>query len=531
MHATIASKVMRNTACNILGRAWSVLVALALTPYIIGKIGLEGYGIWALVSVVTGYFGLLDFGIGSSFVKYIAEFSARAQHGKIASLINTGLIFYSVLGLLLVAVAALCMPWLLSLLKIPAAFHQEASFVVFIGIVLFAGSNALSPFAALQSGMQRMDIVNTISFAVSIPSALGTVYFLEQGLGLRGLMVNNALVFVLTALINGVIAFKLLPGLRISLLAFDREMFARLFAFGYRVQITRISSIVVSQTDKLLIVYFLSLGLVAFYQLGSSMLYYAMSACGLLVSALMPAFTEIDAKEGRQALSDSYLRSVKYVSAAAVPLFMFLALASAKLIFIWMGLGYAHAVPVIRILCLGFLINAIAQVSSGVCMAIDRIQLMSAASVLIVFLNIVLSVVLVKLFGFFGIAWGSALAVNIGTVYFLYRLHGFLGIPLRSFFKPVVIYLLPAAAAAALAWGVDAVFLLSAGKTVTRGLALVSLCVQAAVFGLAYAGIIYRARLFDRRDVEFVRQKLPLLLPNRYFSRGGKNGPVSDLRR
>jgi O-antigen/teichoic acid export membrane protein len=507
---SVSAKIVRNTFSNIAGRFWGIAVAIFLTPYIIGHIGVERYGIWALVGVITGYFGLLDFGIGSSFVKYIAEFFARKERGRINSLINTGIIFYSVLGLVLIGVAAVSMRLLLSFLKIPAAFHQEASFVIFLGIVLFVGSNALSPFVALQTGLQRMDIINKISIAASIPSVLGTVYFLEHGFGLQGLMINNAIVFVLTSVVNMIVAFRIMPGLRINAVMFDRAMFAKLFTFGYRVQLARLSGVVTSQTDKILIVYFLNIGLVTYYQLGSSMINYAISVCALFVSALMPAFTEIEAKGDRRALVDAYLQSVKYLSAFTVPIFVFLMVIASKVIFVWMGLGYGKAILVIRILCAGFMINTIAQVASAVCMAIDRPQFMSTASVIIVFLSVGLSMALVKIFGFLGIAWGSSIAVNIGTIYFLSKLHAALRVPQRKFFGKIITYLIPSVAAAAIAGAVD-LFVMAQGITMTRVTALWMAFIQFMIFGLVYGGWIYFAKLFDLRDVEFVQQKLPFL--------------------
>ena len=90
----ISHKIIRNSVFNILGRAWGALVALFLIPYIIKYIGVERYGVWALVGVLTGYFGLLDFGIGYAFSKYIAEFYAKKDYDEINRIVNTGFVFY-----------------------------------------------------------------------------------------------------------------------------------------------------------------------------------------------------------------------------------------------------------------------------------------------------------------------------------------------------------------------------------------------------------------------------------------------------
>ena len=118
---SISLKIIRNTVFNIAGRSWSVLVSLVLTPYILHRIGMERFGIWALAGSLTGYFSLLDFGVGASFVKYIAEFNARNEHEKVNQLVNSGWILYSILGILIMAAALFLVRPLFVFFKVPSA--------------------------------------------------------------------------------------------------------------------------------------------------------------------------------------------------------------------------------------------------------------------------------------------------------------------------------------------------------------------------------------------------------------------------
>lgn len=67
----LSQKTIRNTLFNLIGRFWAMFVALLLTPYIVSKLGTQRFGLWSLVSVITSYFGLLDLGIGVSFMKKV----------------------------------------------------------------------------------------------------------------------------------------------------------------------------------------------------------------------------------------------------------------------------------------------------------------------------------------------------------------------------------------------------------------------------------------------------------------------------
>ncbi len=518
---SVSQKVVRNTAYNIAGRIWGILVAVFLTPYIIARVGVEGYGIWAVVGVLTGYFGLLDFGISTSFVKYIAEFYSKKEFEKINQVVNAGFFFYSVFGVVIVTFSFIYIEPLVAFFKIPPALYRETIFVFLLGIFLFVASNALSPFVAIQSGLQRMDISNKIAIVISLPTVFGTIFFLEKGWGLSGLMINNVIIFVLSSSLSIVSAFRILPELKFNPFAsFNKEIIRKLFYFGYRMQLTKISGVVTSQTDKLLLVYLLSVNLVTFYQLGSSIISYAVSVSTLLISALMPAFTELESRGDLSVLVDAYLRSVKYLVFVAMPLFIFLIVTASKLVFIWVGMGYSKAVLVTQILAIAFLLNTIAQVAASACLAIDKPQFMATASGVIVFLNIVLSFVLIKAFGFYGAAWGTAIATNIGTGYFVILVHRAIGVSSRKLFLLLSPCLIAGILSAALVIGID-VAITAVHVSLSRFSALVVFGLQAVVFSAVYFLVIYYTKLFDNEDLRLFREKIPIvnqLMKHHFFN-------------
>src|SRR3989338_3679611 len=184
----LSQKVIRNTALNVIGRSWQFLITIFLAPYVVSHLGNERYGIWVLVSVLTGYFGLLDLGVGFSFIKYISEFYAKKDFKKINQLINSGFNFYFFLSFIIIILAFFVIKPIISLLKIPAPLQNEAYWVFLLGLFLFALVNIMCPFMAIQSGLQRMDITNKVGIVMSIPTIVGTIFVLERGFGLLGLI-------------------------------------------------------------------------------------------------------------------------------------------------------------------------------------------------------------------------------------------------------------------------------------------------------------------------------------------------------
>jgi len=341
-----------------MGRFWSFVLFFILTPYIIHHIGVERFGIWTIVSVLTGYLGLLDLGISTSFVKYIAEYYTRKDYEKINSVVNTGFLFYLGFSFVVIALAMIFIQPILSLFNIPPSLYGEAVFVFCLGLVLFGVSNSFNVFGAIQNGLQRMDISNKVAIAVSIPGVAGTVIALEYGYGLPGLMVSNALILLVTSAINVIVAHKIFPDFKFSpLLLSNKETFRLLFTFGYRVQVAAIAGAIHFQLDKFLLAFFLNVSRVTYYTIASQTASSIREIPLLLLNAILPAASEMDAGKNREALNILYYRSLKYIVLIGVCLLTVTFLLADPFLYLWLGTGYEISANTLKILMAGYFFN------------------------------------------------------------------------------------------------------------------------------------------------------------------------------
>src|SRR5438552_757300 len=102
-----SKKLVTNTFFNILGRSWSFVVTLLLTPYLLRHLGQQDFGVWVLLSVFTTSFNLLNLGLGSSFVKYVSEYHTYEDYDRINEVLFSGLAFYCLFGVALTAAGLL----------------------------------------------------------------------------------------------------------------------------------------------------------------------------------------------------------------------------------------------------------------------------------------------------------------------------------------------------------------------------------------------------------------------------------------
>ena len=132
------------------------------------------------------------------------------------------------------------------------------------------------------------------------------------------------------------------------------------------------------------------------------------------------------------------------------------------------------------------------------------------ASVIMLCANVFLSIIFIKLFGFSGVAWGTMAAVNVGTIYFLWKLHQNLSIPAALYLQATWPFCGLSLFAGACILGID-IFLKRSFLPLNRIIELVLFISTGAVFSLVYLAAVYYARLFDANDADFLKEKFPFI--------------------
>ncbi len=507
---TIERKIIKNTIFNAVARIFAFIVAIMLLPYIVRHIGAVKYGVWAIVSVITGYFSLLDFGIGATFIKEVAAFDAEGNQHGINQIVNMGFVFYAILTVILTIIAFTLIDTVILFLKIPQEVRSEAKFVFILAIITFGVSNAIGTFSAVSNGLQRMEITSMVSIAGSIISALGVLFFIENGYGLRGLMINNTLVLLISGVVNIILAYKLFPSLKFDPWYFwEWKRFKNLLRFGYKVQIAKIEDLITFQTDKIILAYFLGIGVVTYYEVGSSIINTGRAIPLLLVTAIIPAASEISALGDKTRIVDLYSRGTKYLAVFGMPLMTLLFFTAPTLISLWVGEGYEKSVLIIQVLVPCYVINILTGVSSSASVGVGKPELPMHAALVQIILNLLLSVLLVKRLGFTGVAIATFISLSFSSIWFMISFHRRFNFPLLAFIKKILLIPALACVISSLMAGILKYDFLSLSIVGATG----KLAVTVAVFIISYAAVIWKTGYVDQYDRDLLYRTLSHVWP------------------
>jgi O-antigen/teichoic acid export membrane protein len=440
LQGEFSKKLVTNTFFNLLGRCWSFVIALLLTPYILAHLQVHEFGTWVILSIFlssSASFNLLDFGLGSAFVKHIAEFHTHGDFARINRVLFSGLLFYSILGTLVVSLGLLVRNRLFDLFHLPGA-----STAYLLVLLAWAVSNVSVMLLSVFRGIQRMDTSNSLEIKISIANAIGTVLFLASGWGMLGLAMNALVNTIFAMFLTWWTLHRKIPQLSIGW-HFDGKLLWSMFAYGMKMQISQAGGFLCFRLDKLIVSRFLGIVPVGFYEVGSRLASFMRALPLVMISALIPATSELGARNERGLILQTYLLASKYVAMLTVALVAFLVLEARSVITLWLGRGFETSVILVQILAIGYGANVLGGAASQTGAGVGRPEFDMRSTVLMAVLNPVLSIMLVQWFGAPGAAAGTSLAFLISSVYLLlifqrnYVRTSFRSILLEVYLRPI----------------------------------------------------------------------------------------------
>src|SRR5262245_8509550 len=92
--------VARNVSTRYVAIFVDGVIGVLLLPFNVSHLGPSAYGLWALTTSITWFFGVLDLGYGSALVKFIAQYRAWRDRTALNEIISTIALVFAGLGAL-----------------------------------------------------------------------------------------------------------------------------------------------------------------------------------------------------------------------------------------------------------------------------------------------------------------------------------------------------------------------------------------------------------------------------------------------
>jgi O-antigen/teichoic acid export membrane protein len=402
--------VLRNIGSN-----WALIVATmaatyVTTPFIIHRLGQDGYGTWTLIGSITGYMSLLALGVPMACVRYLAQHVAEGDTRRINQTIGTCAGLYLMVGAAAI-LAGSALGLLFLVYEIPQTFRLEAYFAFSLMVLYVALSFlGLLPEGILfaHHGFVLRNLVRVCGVGLRLVLTVGLLTY-RPSLVLLALVQLAGVTFDFS--VSLFFIRRSYPNVRISLADFDWITLRRIFSFSVYVLLLHAGARLTFETDALVVGAFIGVGAIPYYVVANSLVIYLMEFVVAIAAVVSPMATKLQTDGKHDELREIFLKWSKVSLSLTTAVGLFLLVLGPRFLAWWIDPSYEEpaggVLQILLVSCFAFL--PVRGVAQPLLIGLGKPKAPTVGFLVTGVLNLVLSIALVRPFGLAGVALGTAI--------------------------------------------------------------------------------------------------------------------------
>jgi len=404
----------KGIASNYLHFFIITLVGLWLTPFVLGYLSKEEFGVFAIFVDIIAWVKLIELTNGVLQSK-LAQYYGANDNKNANELIISAFIAQSFVAVVVLLFCTFLSFNLDMIFANPLSItHLKEAFILVaiasaIDLIFQTNSSIIS---ALK--MFYLDnLINTVVFLFRVALV---VVFLVNGLDILALAIAN----LITSLVSGALKYYRLKKLELSiswnLSYFSYEKLLFMFHNGKWFTLGALAGLMIFNVDRILTGKYLDLELVTVYIITLKLFDYADKFLSRFIGMLRPYMAELYAKEDFLKLRELYVFVDQSYSLILIAIGFFLMLINSVFIHWWIGEGFYGGDILTLFIFLNFSLQAMVMPKRALLAStLFEVKKQNLARLYEGVMNLALSLVLIHQFGLVGLVAASVIATLLGS--------------------------------------------------------------------------------------------------------------------
>lgn len=422
------------------------IVSILLVPVILMHLGQAEYGLYALMGSLVSYLVVLDFGLNSTIIRYIAKYRAEKDEKGQANFLAICLILYTIISL-----AVLVLGFIL-LQNIPNIFKNtlnpneitKARLLFAILVANLALSLPLKSFQAVVNGHEHFIFPRLlVTFRTVVRPAILLVLLLSG--------YKSVAIVVLDMILNLSILFSIMLyasfvlKVRVKLYKFDRLVIKEISGFSFFVFLGVVVNQIYWRLGQVILGILANTIAVAVFSIGIQFVYYFMAFSVVIMQLFLPKATQMVVNnESNEKLTDLFIKTGRIQLIILGYILVGFLILGRNFIQLWVGQEYINAWTIALIIMVPLTIPLCQNIGINILMAKNLHAFRSVVYLFVAIGNLIISVLLTKRYGIWGPAIGTSLALVMGNIIVInLYYHSKIGLDMVRFFTELSRGLLP----------------------------------------------------------------------------------------
>ena len=417
------------------------LISLVYTPVMLKYMGQNEYGLYNIASAIISYLGLLNFGFGSSYIRYYSRYKVNKDEKSIAKLNGLFIIVFACIGVISL-ICGLILSQNAKLIfdqGLTAAELDKSKILMIIMTINMSLSFPASVFTSYITAQERFIYQKLLNMINTVLNPLVMLPVLMMGYKSIGMVVVSTTITIIVNSINMLYCFKKLK-IKFIFKNVDFRLLKEIAYFSSFIAINSIIDQINWSIDKLLIGRFWGTASAAVYGLAAQLNTIYLSFSSSISNVFTPKIHKMIAS------NESDIEITNLFTKVGRLQFIILMLVCTGLIFFgrtfiyfWVGPGYSDVYFIAMLLIIPVTVPLTQNLGIEIQRAKNKHQLRSIIYLIIAIMNVLISIPLCKQYGGIGCAIGTAISMFIGNIIIMNIVyHKSIHIDIIYFWKQIV---------------------------------------------------------------------------------------------
>ena len=394
-----------NAVLTAVGWVIPAIAALVAVPITVRGLGADTFGLLALVTALSGYLSLLDLGLGTAIVRYLAYHCARNEGRTMLQILRVAALWFSVIGFLGGLIMVTQAPALAGIIGVSGDLEPVAVTVVRLAGVSFFLGMLMSAGTAIPQAFLRYDLAAAVSGIIGTASAVGPAVLVATGHGIVAVVVFSIITNLVALILYAVIAVVLFRGVSLRSGPTWKEIRRVVLRFTGMTALTRVHSAIAAQTNRLLVGVAGGAAAMAYYQVPNLLSSKVNELLSRVGQVILPTGTQRIADQNDEGTRSLYLRTSRLFFVLNASISVAVCAFAKPLLSTWVSPQFAEkGALALVIFTLAQGVNAASMSASYVNLAYERPGVNLVFSALNSVLNLATVVPLVMAYGISGAA-------------------------------------------------------------------------------------------------------------------------------
>ena len=419
------------------------VISIFYTPFMLSKLGNSEYGLFSLVNTIISYIYLLDMGLGNAIIRYNSKYMAENDEEGLKKVNGMFLSLYcliSIVGLIIGIVVYRSLGSIFSKgLSITEIQQVKAMFAVALFNLVF--SFPFNVFNGIIMAHEKFVFIKAITFIRTIFNPLIMVMILLFGYRALGMLIGSTIFNIILGFVNIIYCFKVLK-VKMIFKGFDKSLYAEIFKFSFFILLSSLAYRIYWSTDQFVLGMLVSSTSIAIYTIGLQFNTYFNSFSNVISSMFLPKLTKITVVNSDKSELMKILIKISRIQfyIASFILCGFI-LVGKEFIMRWTGPEYGWSYYIALLVMAPQFISIIQTLFATMLEAMNKHKVKSLIYIGVSFLNLILTLYLVRIWGSIGCAIatcvGMLLNAILNNLYYKYKLNLDMGYYWKEILKMV----------------------------------------------------------------------------------------------